>query len=182
MKSYCFEMLHRPQWWNCRALYKISKRLVSNEYPLLHIPVSCHDDVIKWKHFPRCWPFVRGIRRSPMNSPLKGQWRGTLMSSLIYVWINGWVNNREADDLRCHHAHYDVTVMVSTHRRSHHRTKAFLHCYTIKDATRFKVLIFFIYSQNWPVVLYIVIIYIIIQIIISADSKTYFIISLERVN
>ena len=22
-----------------------------------------HDDVIKWKHFPRCWPFVRGIHR-----------------------------------------------------------------------------------------------------------------------
>ena len=22
-----------------------------------------HDDVIKWKHFPRYWPFVRGIRR-----------------------------------------------------------------------------------------------------------------------
>ena len=20
-----------------------------------------HDDVIKWKHFPRYWPFVRGI-------------------------------------------------------------------------------------------------------------------------
>ena len=24
---------------------------------------SCHDDVIKWKHFPRCWPFLRGIHR-----------------------------------------------------------------------------------------------------------------------
>ena len=24
-----------------------------------------HDDVIKWKHFPRYWPFVRGIHRSP---------------------------------------------------------------------------------------------------------------------
>ena len=24
----------------------------------------CHDDVIKWKHFPRYWPFVRGIHRS----------------------------------------------------------------------------------------------------------------------
>ena len=24
-----------------------------------------HDDVIKWKHSPRCWPFVRGIHRSP---------------------------------------------------------------------------------------------------------------------
>ena len=25
---------------------------------------SWHDDVIKWKHFPRNWPFVRGIHRS----------------------------------------------------------------------------------------------------------------------
>ena len=27
------------------------------------------------------------------------------------AWINGWVNNREAGDLRRHIAHYDVTVM-----------------------------------------------------------------------
>ena len=26
-----------------------------------------HDDVIKWKHFQRYWPFVRGIHRSPVN-------------------------------------------------------------------------------------------------------------------
>ena len=70
-----------------------------------------HDDVIKWKHFPRYWPFVRGIQRSPVNSPHKGQWRGALMFSLICVWINGWVNNREAGDLRCYRAHYDVIVM-----------------------------------------------------------------------
>ena len=44
-----------------------------------------HDDVIKWKHFPRYWPFVRGIHRSPVNSPHKGQWRGALMFSLIYA-------------------------------------------------------------------------------------------------
>ena len=50
-----------------------------------------HDDVIKWKHFPHYWPFVRGIHRSPVNSPHKGQWRGALMFSLICVWINGWV-------------------------------------------------------------------------------------------
>ena len=72
-----------------------------------------HDDVIKWKHFPRYWPFVRGIHRGPVNSPHKGQWRGALMFSLICVWINGWVNNREAGDLRRYHAHYDVTVMCS---------------------------------------------------------------------
>ena len=47
-----------------------------------------HDDVIKWNHFPRYWPFVRGIYRSPVNSPHKGQWRGALMFSLICAWIN----------------------------------------------------------------------------------------------
>ena len=71
-----------------------------------------HDDVIKWTHFPRYCPFVRGIHRSSVNSPHKGQCRGTLMFSLICVWINGWVNNREAGDLRRYHAHYDVIVMA----------------------------------------------------------------------
>ena len=70
-----------------------------------------HDDAIKWKHFPRYWPFVRGIHRSPVNSPHKGQWRGALMFSLIYARINGWVNKLEAGDLRRYHAHYDVIVM-----------------------------------------------------------------------
>ena len=72
-----------------------------------------HDDVIKWKHFPRYWPFVRGIHRSPVNSPHKGQWRGALMFSLIWAWIHGWVNNRGAGDLGRHRAHYDITVMIS---------------------------------------------------------------------
>ena len=71
-----------------------------------------HDDVIKWKHFPRYWPFVGGIHRWPVNSPHKGQWRRTLMFSLICAWINGWVNNRAAGDLRRHRVHYDVIVMV----------------------------------------------------------------------
>ena len=73
---------------------------------------NVHDEVIKWKHFPRYWPFVRGIHRSPLNSPHKGQWRGALMFSLIYSWINGWVNNGKAGDLRRHRAHYDVRVFL----------------------------------------------------------------------
>ena len=72
---------------------------------------SSHDYVIKWKYFPRYWPFVRGIHWSPVNSPHKGQWRGALMFSLICARINGWVNNGEAGDLRRHRAHYDVIVM-----------------------------------------------------------------------
>ena len=62
------------------------------------------------KHFPRYWPFVWGIHWSPVNSPHKGQWRGALIF-FICAWINGWVNNGEAGDLRHHRAHYDVTVM-----------------------------------------------------------------------
>ena len=70
-----------------------------------------HDYVIEWKHFPRYWPFVRGIHPSPVNSPHKGQWREALMFSLIWVWINGWINNGEAGELRRHRAHYDVSVI-----------------------------------------------------------------------
>ena len=70
-----------------------------------------HDDVIKWKHFPRYWPFVRGIPRSPGNSPHKGQWHGALIFSMICAWTNGWANHRRAGDLRRHRAHHDVTVV-----------------------------------------------------------------------
>ena len=72
--------------------------------------MPAHDDVTKWKHFPRQWPFVRGIPRSPVNSPHKGQWREALMSSLICSRINGW-HNGEAGDLRRHRAHYYVILM-----------------------------------------------------------------------
>ena len=73
-----------------------------------------HDDVPKWKHSPRYWHFVRGIHRSPVNFPHKGQRRGALMFSLICSWINSWVNNREAGDLRRHRAHYYVIVVTVT--------------------------------------------------------------------
>ena len=73
-----------------------------------------HDDVIKWKHLPRYWPFVRGIHRSPVNSPHKGPWRGALMFTLIWIRINGWVNNHEAGDLRRPHFHDDVIIMLLT--------------------------------------------------------------------
>ena len=75
-------------------------------------PGKSHDDVIKWKHFPRYCPFVRGIHRSPVNSQHKGQWRGALMFSLICAWINRWVNNGEVGELRRYSAHYDVMVMI----------------------------------------------------------------------
>ena len=85
--------------------------LLENSFDFWLLP--WHDDVIKLEHFPRYWPFVRGIHRSPVNSPHKGLWCGVLMLSLICAWINRWVNNRDAGDWRRHHAHYDVIVMGS---------------------------------------------------------------------
>ena len=73
-----------------------------------------HDDIITWKHFPHYWTFVQGIHWSPVNSPHKGQWCRALMFSLIWVWINAWVNNCKAGDLRYHHTHHDTTVMWGT--------------------------------------------------------------------
>ena len=61
------------------------------------------------------------------NSPVtvEFQWRGALTFSLICVWINGWVNNRYAGDLRRHRAHYDVTVMISFIRINNLCTESF---------------------------------------------------------
>ena len=95
----------------CRYISTLHK-FITNTGILLYDVISKHDNVIKWKHFPRYWPFVRGIHQWPVNSPHKGRWRGALMFSLICTWINRWVTNREVGDLRRHRAHYDVIVTI----------------------------------------------------------------------
>ena len=101
--------------WVFLNTYDTYLRLFSHEPITLSENHSLHDYVIKWKHFPCYWPFVRGIHRSSVNSSHKGQWRGALMFSVICAWINGWVNNREAGDLRRHRAHYDVKPVCNDH-------------------------------------------------------------------
>ena len=58
----------------------------SRNRPMVWMCLCYLDDVIKCKHFPRYWPFVRGIHRSQVNSSHKGQWREALMVSLICAW------------------------------------------------------------------------------------------------
>ena len=92
---------HCDESCRCRiAVFDMASRKCNN-----------HDDVIKWKHCPRYWPFVLGIHRSPVNSLHKGQWRGALMYPLICSWINDCLNNREAGVMRRHRAYYDVIVI-----------------------------------------------------------------------
>ena len=100
-------------WWRHHGSFQLNSRLTLKVNPSIQTSLYIfHDDVIKWKYFPRYWPFVRGIHRSPVNSPQRGQWRGALIFSLICAWINGWVNNRDTGDLRRHSAHYDVILML----------------------------------------------------------------------
>ena len=69
-----------------------------------------------WRHqmetFSALLALCAGNSPVPVNSPHRGQWRGALMFSLICAWINDWVNNREAGDLRRHRCHHDVSVML----------------------------------------------------------------------
>ena len=58
------------------------------------------------------WPFVSGFHRCPVESSHKDQWRGALVFSLICAWTNGCASNRDAGDLKRHHVHYGVTVMI----------------------------------------------------------------------
>ena len=90
---YFFELFYQS-WWRLPLLTLLTMTI----------------DVFKWRHFPRYWPFVRGIHQSPVNSPTK--------DSDAELWCFLWsapeqtVNNWDAGDLRCHRGNYDVTVMT----------------------------------------------------------------------
>ena len=92
-------------------------------YISLHLSLDCNiqQTILSrhicpwWRHqmetFSALLAICAGNLPVPVNSPHKGQWRGAMMFSLIYPWINDWVSNREAGALRRHRGHYDVIVM-----------------------------------------------------------------------
>ena len=108
LRTHKMSSLSIPVQWTMRNWSTLFRYLIAMQSAsFLGIETWVQEDVIKWKHFVRYWPFVRGIHRSPVNSPHKGQWRGALIFSLIYARINGWVNNGKAGDLRRYWAYYD---------------------------------------------------------------------------
>ena len=72
-----------------------------------------NDRSARWRHAMKTFSALLPLCawNSTVNSPHKGQ-RRPLMCSLICVWANDWVNNRDAGDLGRHCAPYDVTVMA----------------------------------------------------------------------
>ena len=89
--------------------------------------MSQGDCVACWRHQMETFSVLLAICAG--NSPVTGefssqsQWRWVLMFSLICAWINGWVNNREAGDLRRHRAHYNVTILYQELMRFQNQIK-----------------------------------------------------------
>ena len=102
-------------------------------YLMLHHSVQDlfhHDDVIKWKHFLRYWPFVWGIHRSPVNSPHK---RPVTRSFDVFfdLRLNRRLNKQSGRRwFSRHRAHYDVTIMGVTVVIMQHQTHT-TWCYII---------------------------------------------------
>ena len=98
------------------------KITVNTEY---NQPVLIHDDVIKWKHFPRytgplCGEFT-GPRWIPLTKASDAELWCFLWSAL---GINGWINTRDAGDLRHDRAHCDVIVMINPKFTSQNKLEA----------------------------------------------------------
>ena len=68
------------------------------------------DDVMTWKRFRRCWPFVRGIHRSPVDSPHKGPVN-------VFAQAKCWTSSGVAVDVMHHDAHITSLWCISYGQR-----------------------------------------------------------------
>ena len=72
----CFADAHRTEPYRGGGNFNysfpviVTKSLTLEKEAVAH-NTQIHDDVIKWKHFPRYWPFVKGIHRSPFEQTVE---------------------------------------------------------------------------------------------------------------
>ena len=59
--------------------------------PICDVMQSLHDDIIKWKHFSRYWPFRAGNSPVPGEFPAQRPVTWSFDFSLICVSVNAWV-------------------------------------------------------------------------------------------
>ena len=114
----CVSLSLRMDPYSCPLIYQYIDSVIRNGIIKSAVSVYTvpHYNVPWWRHqmetFSALLAICVGTSPVPGEFPTQGQWRGALIFYLICVWINDWVNNREAGDLRSYCAHYDVTVML----------------------------------------------------------------------
>ena len=103
-------------------LYGVSSHVAAYAHPCQFVSsclwlnhVIAHYDVIKWKHFPVTGPLCEEFTGHRWIPLIKASDPG-LMFFFICAWLNDWLNNRVAGDLRRHRVHNDVTVNCSIAR------------------------------------------------------------------
>ena len=103
--QYCKCLVYSALWHLEIALCLIRQLLLSFEY---------HDDVIRWEKVSALLAFC--MRNSSVIDKFPSQ--RPVTRGFDAPWLNGWVNNREAGDLRRHRAHHGVIVIFqcSLHR------------------------------------------------------------------
>ena len=76
---------------------------------------ACRGTLSWWRHQMETFSALLALcaGNSPVTAEFPSQWPMTRSFDVFFIcaWINGWVNNRVAGDLRRRRAHYDVTVM-----------------------------------------------------------------------
>ena len=88
----------------------ISIRWTSHTESMLEFSTVAVASWWTWGEFLSCWRHQMETF-SALLAICAGNSSVPVMFSLICIWINRWVNNGEADDLRRYRAHYDVIVM-----------------------------------------------------------------------
>ena len=76
-------------------------------------------DIIKWKYFPRCWPFVRGINRSlvvPSQRPMMSSY-DVIFDLRLNKQFSEKSKPREFEMSR---VHYNLTEMLGIETLSEH--------------------------------------------------------------
>ena len=103
------------------------------------IDTHWHDDIIKWKPFPRYFPSCGKFAGH--------QWKSLTKASDAELWCFLW-SAPDAGDLRRHRAQYDVTLMEQLLIFIFWHTKCFFYFYLCWDKTAYE------YGSLHPVVLF----------------------------
>ena len=133
-----------PKWgicrWRCSNI-QMDVRLCKHSV-ILHTPchmmTSSNENIFRVTG-PLCGEFA-GHRWIPLTKAIDVELWCFLWSA---PWINDWVNNREAGDLRRHRVHYDVIVMKMRHicryKCSNIHTPYSLYSYSLSNSNTRKM-------------------------------------------